>query len=228
MQLPAFQIHPNSIFSKWNSWRSPNTIHSQSLPSQLMATHLSSCPGLIFPIVPASSLPLTLQIQSIRKLCFSTLEIYPKANNFSMASVLPPWPEPPVSFLLFARIVFLTVLPTSTFVHAHSNLVSTLQPKKSWLFFFFNESSVQHHAVVKAASSEWPTSLSFSSFLLSLLPSLLQYPWAHLVLATDSLATHWACPAGSLGHLHWMILAWAAVFPDAHMIHFLVPFKYLL
>lgn len=87
-----------------------------------------------FPIISASFHSLTLQTQSIRKSCFSTLEIYPKMNHFSMASVLSPWPGPPLSLLLVTPIVLFTVLPTSTFVHAHPSLVSTLQPKKSWFF----------------------------------------------------------------------------------------------
>jgi len=136
IQLPAIKLYPNSASSKWNSWPDlPNTIHSQPSASLLLSTHPSSCLGQMISshtcFLPFSHTPNLVH----QKIMFFYLEIYPKMNNFSMASVLPPWPGPQLSFLLVTPVVFLTVLHTSTFVHAHPNLVSTLQPKKSWIFF---------------------------------------------------------------------------------------------
>ena len=65
----------------------------------------------------------------------------------------------------------------------------------------------------KPMSLQWPISLSLSSFLLSLLPSLPPHPWAHLASDTDYLATHWACPTGSSWLLRRLILRLDYSFP---------------
>lgn len=91
---------------------SPNHEHTQS-PHHLNVRK-SILPVLQvknLAVMHASSLSLTLQIQPLRKSYFPILDVYPQTDHFSLAALLPGWPEPPLRFPNIITTVFLLLSP---------------------------------------------------------------------------------------------------------------------